>query len=668
MRKNTLLSGCSLPFVLACLAAALRARRVTTSSERPQSSAERKRQSKAELPTAVGDQVSSINNEASHPVGVDFQNLTFTVGKKTKKVILNKCSGSAAPGRMLAIMGPSGSGKTTLLNALAGQLRGGSSATLEGTLFVDGELCGGASQVPGLRVAYVRQEDSFYSQMTVRETLLFAARLRLPSSIPFAVKERRVEELIEILGLAKAANTIVGNAKRRGISGGERKRLAIGCELLSDPQLLFLDEPTSGLDAFAAQQVVDLLKRLADAGTTVIMAIHQPRGSIFNLFDDLLLLAEGRVMYSGPANAVAHHFAALGHKCPAGINPGEFVVDLVSTGYDKEHAGERLGKFEAAAKKLRRAVVEGSPRIVAKAARDVQRVASSGFTQFGLLLKRAWREVARSRTALAIKIVQQLMIALIYGGIYSLDNSQSSIQDRYGLMSLVAIGAGNMAIGSTIRAFPKEKVIVNNERAKGMYSVLPYFLSKVVAEAPISAIVSALGGALLYPLVGLNRASGKFAKYICTVVLEGLAASALGLLIGAVAPTTDTALALFPPIIVLMIVFNGFNIAEENAPRLLRWLPKVSFIRWCFEGLTVNEFTGLTFSTDRKRGPVFQTGEQALDFVSFGESTVKGAAISQAKLTGACYLATLLVLQRNKPKFLSAQAPSSADSDVKRGQ
>lgn len=113
--------------------------------------------------------------------------------------------------------------------------------------------------------------------MTVRETLLFAARLRLPDDIPLTDKKRRVEQLIDTLGLTRAADTVIGDVRRRGISGGERKRLSIGCELLSDPSLLFLDEPTSGLDSFAAQQVLKLLKRLTATGTTVVTSVHQPR-------------------------------------------------------------------------------------------------------------------------------------------------------------------------------------------------------------------------------------------------------------------------------------------------------------------------------------------------------------------------------------------------------
>ena len=292
---------------------------------------------------------------------------------------------------MLAIMGPSGSGKTTMLNALAGNVKDKGKAKLVGTLLCNGVQCGGAAQVEGLRLAYVQQEDIFYTQMTVRETLMFAAKLRLPASVPLAEKEGRVEELLDKLSLRKAADTIVGDVRRRGISGGERKRLAIGCELLSDPQLLFLDEPTSGLDSFQAQQVVSVLKRLVEDGTTVITSIHQPRGSIYNLFDDLLLLSEGRTVYHGPAASAARHFAGIGFPCPSNINAGEHVVDIVSKQYGSEadvrSFDERLLKFEAAASQGRdTASRASSPRDKAMAAPPRRRGAGLA-SQFGLLFR-----------------------------------------------------------------------------------------------------------------------------------------------------------------------------------------------------------------------------------------------------------------------------------------
>ncbi len=251
------------------------------------------------------------------------------------------------------------------------------------------------------------------------------------------------------------------------------------------------------------------------------------------------------------------------------------------------------------------------------------------------------------------------MIAVIYGGIYSLSDSQASIQDRFGLLSLVAIGAGQLAIASTIRSFPKEKTIVERERSKGIYDVGPYFLSKVVAEAPLTTALSALGGVLLYPLVGLQGGmlSQKFANFLAILSLEGLASGGLGLLLGAAAPSSDAALAMFPPIIVLMIIFNGFNIAEENTPALLQFIPQVSFIRWCSEGLAVNEFSGLTFSCEGARGPCAATGEDALARVSMA-STVKGAMLAQSRLVAGSYAASYAILQRNRPRFLSVLPPA----------
>ncbi len=562
-------------------------------------------------------------------------------------------------------MGPSGSGKTSVLNALAGQVRASKHASLHGTLRVNGERVGKASEAAGVRLAYLQQEDIFYAQMTVRETLLFAARLRLPKDVPLAEKEALVEKLIRKLSLVKAADTIVGSSSKRGISGGERKRLAIGCELLGDPNLLFLDEPTSGLGAYQEQQVVTALKTLADEGTTVVCVIHQPRGSIFNMFDDLMLLADGKLMYSGPAAKAASHFWWLGHRKPSGINAGEYVVDLVSTDFEsQETIAASRARIDALAAKAAvappsAAVAAGGGGAGGAAAGRRRRPGAGVVTQFRLLLRRAWREVARSKAAITIKAVQQVMIAVIYGGIYSLSDSQASIQDRFGLLSLVAIGAGQLAIASTIRSFPKEKTIVERERSKGIYDVGPYFLSKVVAEAPLTTALSALGGVLLYPLVGLQGGmlSQKFANFLAILSLEGLASGGLGLLLGAAAPSSDAALAMFPPIIVLMIIFNGFNIAEENTPALLQFIPQVSFIRWCSEGLAVNEFSGLTFSCEGARGPCAATGEDALARVSMA-STVKGAMLAQSRLVAGSYAASYAILQRNRPRFLSVLPPA----------
>ena len=220
------------------------------------------------------------------------------------KRILDDVSGAAKPGRLLAIMGPSGSGKTSLLNTIACQVPANKRMTLRGELTANGAQVGrSGGGAAAHRTAYVQQEDVFYSQLTVGETLSMAARMRMPGDATPKERDEAVSELLNRLGLAHVRGARVGDKKTRGISGGEKKRLSLACELIggrgSSPSVVCADEPTSGLDAFQAQRVMESLRSLAaDENRTVVCSIHQPRGSIVALFDDICLLAGGRVVYA----------------------------------------------------------------------------------------------------------------------------------------------------------------------------------------------------------------------------------------------------------------------------------------------------------------------------------------------------------------------------------
>ncbi|CAM9324569.1 unnamed protein product, partial [Ectocarpus fasciculatus] len=279
------------------------------------------------LPLLIASSFLLSTTSAVDKLDVEWKDVSCSVGRG-KKAILDGVSGRANAGKLLAVMGPSGSGKTTLLNALAGQVPYSKRTRLHGTLTV-----GGAERAPDQEQAFVKQEDVFYSQLTVRETLLMAARLRLPSSVPLAEKSAMVDKLISKLGLSKVASTIVGDEKTRGISGGEKKRLSIACQLFGTPSLIFCDEPTTGLDAFQAERVMATLRQLAQDGHTVICSIHQPRSSIYGMFDDVLLLSEGRVMFQGPAKRIGSYFRSKGYPMPSNTNPGDFAVDVVSVDY-----------------------------------------------------------------------------------------------------------------------------------------------------------------------------------------------------------------------------------------------------------------------------------------------------------------------------------------------
>lgn len=219
-------------------------------------------------------------------VDLRWEHITYTLnpGKKQQKVVLDDISGELPGGCLLAILGPSGSGKTSLLNVLAGRVPLSKGATLTGTVTADGKPRGA---VPS---AYVMQDEALFELATVRETLMFTAQLRLPHGSSMVVMEDRVGEVMSELNISKCADTIIGNQKVRGLSGGERKRVNIGVELLNNPPLVFMDEPTSGLDSFQAAAVMSTLSNLARAGRTIVASIHQPRSSIYAMLDQMLLM------------------------------------------------------------------------------------------------------------------------------------------------------------------------------------------------------------------------------------------------------------------------------------------------------------------------------------------------------------------------------------------
>ncbi len=190
--------------------------------------------------------------------------------KGNERFILKGVTGYVEPRHMLAIMGPSGCGKSTLLDTLAGRLA--SSASWDGEIRVNGNK----SQLSYGRAAYVTQDEVLIGTLTVEETLLFAARLRLPMSMSGSEKKNIVDSVVQELGLESVKNTYIGNWHIRGVSGGQRRRVSIGCELVTSPTLLFLDEPTSGLDSAAAYHVMASVRRLTEGCRTIVTVIHQP--------------------------------------------------------------------------------------------------------------------------------------------------------------------------------------------------------------------------------------------------------------------------------------------------------------------------------------------------------------------------------------------------------
>ena len=276
------------------------------------------------------------NGGIDHNMIVSWHNLSVTVNseftakqmndklelnRKHTKQVLYEQSGYVASGEALYIMGASGAGKTTLLNCLWGKIKYYGQVLLNKSLEITDDNFGKFG-------AYVTQDDVLFPSLTCLETFVFACRLKLNLSNKEA--HEKAQKLIKELGLTKWQDTLVGNQLIRGMSGGEKKRTAIGVELITDPSVILLDEPTSGLDSHNAQKIVKVLDKQAQLGKVVIATIHQPNSDTFKWFDKLLLLMEGHAIYHGKASNAARYFGDIGYAWPDNYNPPDYFLRVFS--------------------------------------------------------------------------------------------------------------------------------------------------------------------------------------------------------------------------------------------------------------------------------------------------------------------------------------------------
>ena len=257
------------------------------------------------------------------PATLHFSNLSYSL--PSGKQVLSHVTGTVRPGELLAIMGASGAGKSTLLDILARKAKTG---VVTGDMYINGRDIPDEATFRRV-VGYVDQEDTLLSTLTVYEAVLYSALLRLPREMSHEAKVFRTLETMQELGILGIKDSRIGESGKRSISGGEKRRVSIACELVTGPSILFLDEPTSGLDSYNAYNVIDSLKTLSKQyNRTVIFTIHQPQSNIVALFDRLLLLGKGHLVYSGETSRAQKHFEKIGHECPPGYNIADYLIDV----------------------------------------------------------------------------------------------------------------------------------------------------------------------------------------------------------------------------------------------------------------------------------------------------------------------------------------------------
>ncbi|XP_050214315.1 ABC transporter G family member 25 [Mercurialis annua] len=502
-----------------------------------------------------------------------------------ERTILNGITGMVSPGEILAVLGPSGSGKSTFLNAIAGRIKGNN---FTGTVMANNKKL---NKQTLKRTGFVTQDDILYPHLTVRETLIFCSLLRLPKSLLKKEKISIAESVISELGLTKCENTIIGNTFIRGVSGGERKRVSIGHEMLINPSLLILDEPTSGLDSTAAHRLVSTLSSLAQKGKTVVTSMHQPSSRVYQMFDSVLVLSEGRSLYFGKGSDAMAYFESVGFSPSFPMNPADFLLDLANGVCQIEGASERdkpnikqslIASYNSLlAPKVKAACMEITPSREtvlteshsSKENRCCHTIGlSAWFYQFSVLLQRSLKE--RKYETFNTLRVFQVITAAILAGLMWWHSDYQDIQDRLGFLFYTAIFWGVFPSFNSVFAFPQERAIFMKERASGMYTLSSYFMSRIVGDLPMELILPTVFLTVTYWMAGLKPDLVAFLLTLLVLLGYVVVSQGLGLALGAAIMDAKQASTIVTVTMLAFVLTGGFYV--HKVPSCMAWMKYVS--------------------------------------------------------------------------------------------
>lgn len=572
-----------------------------------------------------------VNDKTDLGIFVSINDLDVSVtkrmSKQAEKRILNGVSAVFQPGSINAILGPSGSGKSTLLSCLAGRLK---SNLFQQYHFVNDDILINGMSHPVTDFmnfcSYVTQEDDgLLPALTVRETLFFSACLRLPATMRHDEKRTKANDILLKMGLKDCADVIIGDEMRKGISGGEKRRVSIAVQLLSDPRVLLLDEPTSGLDSFTASSILEVLKALAEENRTIISTIHQPRSDLFDKFGNILLLAKGgRVAYNGHARNMVQYFASLGHVCPETTNIADYAMDLVSVNLqsiEMEDASRvRVNKllenwatedpldWGVACPRLS----ENNAELLSKYKKSRPRFSAPVST----LVRRGAVNLKRSPDILAARIMQIVGIGIILALFFTpLRHGMVGVQNRIGLLqevtALYFVGMlNNMAV------YPKDRAVFYREHDDGAYGVASFALSYLILEIPFEIISSLLFSVFLVFIPGLPRTPSMYfaAVYCCFVIVN--CGESLGIIFNTFFEHEGFALNIISTVLSLGSVMGGLLSLNMNVfLKAINWLSPLKYalsvlVNMTFADLEISCYDQVTYADG---SCAFDSGEAVLN-------------------------------------------------------
>ncbi|GAB5361129.1 hypothetical protein AAMO2058_000687800 [Amorphochlora amoebiformis] len=512
-------------------------------------------------------------------------------GKKSSmdRCILSGVSGVIRAGELSCIMGPSGSGKTTLMQTLAGR----QSLPWRGKILANGTEI----KVVEFRknIAFVMQEEALYPTQTPREAFKFSVSLRL-KGLDETRRDEVVNNIIEELDLGSCADSLIGNELIRGISGGEKRRVSIGVELITNPKILFLDEPTSGLDSSSALSVVMTLKRLCRRGCSVMCTIHQPSSEAFHEFDKVFLLKDGRMVFGGSIPQMSTILNDVGLGCPPTYNIADHMLTVI------KQKGEKgvldVEKITLAWKKLD-AKSDGpdgktEPNSPSGSAEHHQplikyEIQSGFFAQMHHLQMRDIKNVWRDKSSLGFRVAATAFLNILFGVVFLDVGNDDVIASRYGGLLLISINAMFATSQPQLTAFVIERASFLREYQVGTFGIAPYFLSKFFVDLVVTLFQTLLGCVCSVFAMGLK---GNFFAIWMSVYLLAIVAESQTTLIGCVVTNVKDAMELMPLAFVPQLLFAGFFVRIEQIPIWLRWVQWLCSLKYAVNLVLIVEFEG----------------------------------------------------------------------------
>ncbi|XP_034253077.1 protein scarlet-like [Thrips palmi] len=606
--------------------------------------------------------------------------------KYEHKQILNSVSGVAKSGTLMAIMGASGAGKTTLLATVSQRVKG----IMRGEILVNGHV---VDQQFMCKVSgFVPQQDLAVECLTVREHLEFMARLKMDQRVRASQRHRRILSLLMDLGLSKCCHT-----QLRRLSGGERRRVSLAVQLLTDPPFLFCDEPTTGLDSYSAGAVVEHLRLFAARGKAVICTIHQPASGIFDLFHQVLLVAGGRVAFFGDVADASRHFDNLGLVCPSTFNQAEFLVSQLAIipgregeclkkvqwlcdEFDNSKYGQALSDQLAAhtGRFLRSESHEADSDRADGLGHSLSRVGRSWsvascdsyenseefqkylnikkprrFTQFYWLVWRSLIEIRRQPTDILIRLGMLMFIAVLISTPYvSITRDQKGIQNMQGFLYLIVTEIIFAYSYSVFHTFPHEMPVLLREIGNGLYTPGPYYASKMLILLPRAIVEPFLYTLVVFLVGGLTGGITDFLLLLVPVWACAIAATAYGCLMSASFESIETAAMVSVPYEFISVTFSGLYIQLGNLPAHLAWVPFVSLFYYGNEAVSILQWEKIdSIACDEDPGiPCISSGQGALEKYGYHADDLGLDIAGLAGIYVFCHLFGFIALWRRSKR------------------